>query len=85
MSKYPILDVYSREMIAKPRETLQKLCDYLNVTCYEEFVNSTIKILYSEPSKSRYSVEWSNEQKKRVINEISKFKFLKSYFSFDSD
>ena len=73
-SKYPILDVYSRDMIAKPRETLHKLCDYLNVTCYEEFVNSTLTILYSRPSKTRYSVKWTNEQKKRVVNEISKLK-----------
>ena len=85
MSKYPVLDVYSRDMIKKPKETLHKLCDYLNVTCYEEFVDSTLQILYSKPSKTRYSVEWTNEQKERVTNEISKLKFLKSHFSFDSD
>ena len=84
MSKYPILDVYSRDMIAKPRETLQKLCDFLGVPCYDEFVNSTIKILYSKPSKTRYSVHWTKEQKKRITIEIRKLKFLKSYFSFDS-
>ena len=84
MSKYPILDVYSRDMIAKPRETLQKLCDFLGVPCYDEFVNSTIKILYSKPSKTSYSVHWTEEQKKRVTIEIRKFKFLKSYISFDS-
>lgn len=84
MSKYPILDVYSRDLIAKPRETLHKLCDFLGVPCYDEFVNSTVKILYSKPSKTRYSVHWTEEQKKRVTIEIRKFKFLKSYFSFDS-
>ena len=85
MSKYPILDVYSRDVIAKPRETLRKLCDYLHVTCYDEFVTSTLKILYSKPSKTRYSVEWTDEQKKRVTNEINKLEFLKPYFSFNSD
>ena len=84
MSKYPILDVYSRDLIAKPRETLQKLCDYLNVSCYDDFVKSTIKILYSKPSKTRYSVDWTKKQRKRVTNEIRKIKFLKSYFSFYS-
>ena len=38
MFKYPILDVYSRDMIAKPRETLHKLCSFLNVTCDNEFI-----------------------------------------------
>ena len=71
-------------MIAKPKETLHKLCDYLNVPCYDEFVNSTIKILYSKPSRTRHSVDWTDKQKKRITNDIRKFKFLKSYFSFDS-
>jgi len=85
MSKYPILDVYSRDMIAKPRETLHKLCNFLSVTCYSEFVDLTLNILYSKPSKTRYSVEWTKEQKERVTNDISKYQFLKSQFSFDSD
>ena len=85
MSTYPVLDVYSRDMIEKPKETLHKLCDYLNVTCYDEFVKSTLKILYSKTSKTRYSIEWTNKQKKRVSNEISKLTFLKSCFSFESD
>ena len=85
MSKYPILDVYSRDVIAKPRETLHKLCDFLGVTCYTEFVDLALKIIYSKPSKTRRSVNWTKEQIERVTNEMSKYQFLKSQFSFDSD
>ena len=85
MSKYPILDVYSRDMIAKPRETLHKLCNFLRVPCYDEFVDLALKIVYSKPSKTRYSVKWTKQQKERVTDEISKYQFLKSQFSFDSD
>ena len=85
MSKYPILDVYSRDTIAKPRETLHKLCNFLSVTCYDEFITLASKILYSKPSRTRYSVQWTNKQKEKVINETAKYEFLKSVFSFDSD
>ncbi|KAL9978397.1 hypothetical protein ACROYT_G015907 [Oculina patagonica] len=85
MSEYQILDVYSRDLLTRPRETLQKLCDFLGVTCYNEFVELTLKVLHSKPSKTRYSVEWTNEQIERVTNEINKYQFLKSFFSFDSD
>ena len=85
MSKYPILDVYSRDVIAKPRETLHKLCDFFGVTCYTEFVDLALKIIYSKPSKTRCSVKWTKEQIERVTNEMSKYQFLKSQFSFDSD
>ena len=85
MSKYPILDVYSRDMIAKPRETLHKLCDFLSVTCDNEFVSLTLEILFAKPSRTRYSVQWTNKQKEKVTNEIAKYQFLKYVFSFDSD
>ncbi|KAJ7357589.1 hypothetical protein OS493_024401 [Desmophyllum pertusum] len=85
LSKYQILAVYSRDMSAKPRETLLTLCRFLGVKCYNEFVDSTLKVLYSKPSKTRYSVERTDVQKIRVTNEINKYQFLKSFFSFDSD
>ena len=85
MSKYPILDVYSRDVIAKPKETLHKLCDFLGVTCYDEFVDLALKIIYSKPSKTRRSVKWTKGQKERVTYEMSKYQFLKSQFSFDND
>ena len=85
MSKYPILDVYSRDVIAKPRKTLHKLCDFLSVTCDNEFVTLTSKILFSKPSRTRYSVQWTNKQKEKAINETAKYQFLNSAFSFDSD
>ena len=85
MSKYPILDLYSRDLIAKPRKTLDKLCDFLGVTCDKEFVTSTSKVLFSKPSRTRYSVQWTNKQKEEVVKKTAKYQFLKSVFSFDSD
>ena len=39
MSKYPILDIYSRDMIVKPKGTLHDLCAFY--TCYTEFADLT--------------------------------------------
>ena len=82
---YQILNVCSRDLLRNPRHTLQMLCDFVGVSCYNEFVELATRDLYSKSSRSRYLIEWSNEQKEKVMKEIQKCSFLKSLFSFDSD
>ena len=85
LSHYQILNVYNRDLIANPRRTLQMLCDFVDVSCYSEFVELATRDLYSKSSRTRYLVEWSNKQKEKVMKEIQKYSSLKSLFSFDSD
>ena len=82
---YQILNICSRDLLTNPRRTLQMLCDFVGVSCYNEFVELATRDLYSKSSRSRYLIEWSNEQKEKVMEEIQKCSFLKSLFSFDSD
>ena len=82
---YQILNVCSRDLLTNPRRTLQILCDFVGVSCYSEFVELATRDLYSKSSRSRYLIEWNNEQKEKVMKEIQKYSFLKSLFSFDSD
>ncbi|XP_027047840.1 uncharacterized protein LOC113675454 isoform X1 [Pocillopora damicornis] len=85
LSHYQILNVCSRDLLTNPRRTLQILCDFVGVSCYSEFVELATRDLYSKSSRSRYLIEWNNEQKEKVMKEIQKYSFLKSLFSFDSD
>ena len=34
----------------RPKETLQRLCDHLGVTCFGDYIEKCIKILYGTPS-----------------------------------
>ena len=82
---YQILNICSRDLLRNPRRTLQMLCDFVGVSCYSEFVELATRDLYSKASRSRYLIEWNNEQKEKVMEETQKYSFLKSLFSFDSD
>ena len=82
---YQILNICSRDLLRNPRRTLQMLCDFVGVSCYSKFVELATRYLYSKASRSRYLIEWSNEQKEKVMEETQKYSFLKSLFSFDSD
>ena len=77
-----VIDIPGHETILRPKETLQKLCDHLGVTCSEDYVEKCSKILYGAPSVTRNKIVWTEEQKQRVTEQMKKYPFLKD-FSFD--
>ena len=48
-----VIDIPGHETILRPKETLQKLCDHLGVTCTEDYIEKCSKILYGAPSVTR--------------------------------
>ena len=77
-----VLDIPGHETVLRPKETLQRLCDHLGVTCSENYFETCSKILYGAPSFTRNTVVWTKEQKKRVTRMMKKYPFMKEY-SFD--
>ena len=77
-----VIDIPGHETILRPKETLQKLCDHLGVTCSEEYIEKCSEILYGAPSVTRNKIVWTEEQKQRVTEQMKKYPFLKD-FSFD--
>ena len=77
-----VLDVLGHETVLRPRETLQRLCGHLGVTCSEDYFEKCSKILYGTPSVTRNKVVWTEEQKQRVTKMTKDYSFLKEY-SFD--
>ena len=74
-----VLDIQGHEIVLRPRETLQRLCEHLGVTCSEDYFEKCIKILYGTPSVTRNNVVWTEEQKERVTKMIKKYPFMKGY------
>ncbi|XP_078372210.1 uncharacterized protein LOC144655903 [Oculina patagonica] len=77
-----VIDIPGHETVLRPKETLQRLCDHLGVTCSEDYLEKCSKILYGVPSITRNKVVWTVTQKANVTKMIKNFPFLKSY-SFD--
>ena len=77
-----VLDIPGHETVLRPKETLQRLCDHLGVTCSEDYFERCSKILYGAPSVTRDKVVWTKKQKQRVTNMMKKYPFLKEY-AFD--
>ncbi|XP_078370965.1 uncharacterized protein LOC144654642 [Oculina patagonica] len=77
-----VLDIPGHETVLRPKETLLRLCDHLQVTCSEEYIEKCSEVLYGTPSVTRDKVVWTEEQKARVTQMMKKYPFLKQY-SFD--
>ena len=74
-----VLDIPAHETVLRPRKTLQRLCDHLQVACFEDYLEKCSKILYGAPLVTRNTVVWTNEQKQRVTKMMKKYSFLKGY------
>ncbi|KAJ7379388.1 hypothetical protein OS493_016625 [Desmophyllum pertusum] len=77
-----VIDIPGHETVLRPKETLQRLCDHLGVTCSEDYFEKCSRILYGVPSVTRDKVVWTEEQTARVTNMMKNYTFLKEY-SFD--
>ena len=71
------------DMVAAPAEQLNKLCEFLNVPALPDYLKDCASIVHENPNKSRYELEWSEEQKAKMAEIIEKYHFLTGY-SWDS-
>ena len=77
-----MIDIPGHETVLRPRETIQKTCDHLGVTCSDDYLDKCSSIMYGAPSVTRNKVVWTEEQKMRVTQAIQSYSFLKDY-AFD--
>jgi len=81
--KFEVLNIYSHEVVSNPEDNLQKLCNFMEVSCDKDYIDASSKLFYSSSHLTRNFVVWSSKQKQRVVKEMEKYPFLRS-FSFDS-
>ena len=79
-----VLQVHLTDLVTNPRRELQRMCDFLEVECMEEFLVNCENTLFKELSKSRTSIDWTDEQKRTIENHLKNIPFLRRY-SFISD
>ena len=71
------------DIIASPTEQLSKLCDFLKVPAFPDYLNDCATVVRKKPNKSRHELEWPQEQKEEMAKLIDKYHFLSGY-SWDS-
>ncbi len=71
------------DMVASPVDQLSKLCDFLKVPAFPDYLSDCASVVHEKPNKSRYELDWSKQQKEEVAKLIKQYDFLSGY-SWDS-
>ena len=80
---YDVLDIPGDELVQQPQASMRKICRYVGITCEQDYIDACADLLHKKPSITRRLVEWDEEGKRKIQQEIDRFPFLKHY-SFDS-
>lgn len=67
------------DMVASPVKQLTKLCRFLEVSAPPDYLDDCASTVYNKPRKSRYELDWTEEQKEEVAEMISRYDFLSGY------
>ena len=78
-----VLQIHGKELILDPTGTLLKLCNYLGVTCSNNYLEICSNKIYKKESRTRHMIKWTDEQLNMIQQNIEKHSSLKGY-SFDS-
>jgi len=74
-----LISVYYEDFIQYPKENLIRICSFLGVESYDEYVQSCMGILYETPDRSRHMVEWTPKWIEIVEDNLNKYDFLHGY------
>ena len=78
-----IIEIHSHELISDPRGTLFKVCNSLEVTCSNNYLEICSKKIFKNISKTRHLIQWTDGQLNTIQWNIDKYNSLKDY-NFDS-
>ena len=79
-----VFEVHNADYINHPRETVQRMCKFLEVECSEQYLQSCEKKAFKEGFRTRELIQWPPELIKEIENDMKKYPFLVRY-SFNSE
>ena len=83
VSKTNLIEVHNMDLTSEPRQTFRRICEALQVSCTEHFLEGVAGKVFHEPARSRYLIAWTPEQIRHVERVIvGRYDFLRRY-SFD--
>ena len=78
-----LLEIHGEDLIENPKAIILSICQFLGVSCSDDYLESCSNKLFKSESKTRYKIRWSKEFISNVQESIMNFDNLKRY-SFDS-
>lgn len=74
-----VLLIHHEDMVNKPKQTISRICEFLQVNCTGRYLESCKAKTYQSVSKTRNLVVWTEHLMDRVESEIKHFPFFNKY------
>ena len=79
-----LLEIHVKDLVEHPDVTITKLCNFLNISCSDSYIQGCSDTLFKTESKTRYKVKWTPDSISEVKKYILKYDNLIRYYSFDA-
>ncbi|XP_078364494.1 uncharacterized protein LOC144648921 [Oculina patagonica] len=80
-----VLDIPGEEFVRDPSKYLRQICDFLEITCSEDYLRDCSSIVDPVPSVTRNLLVWTPEQIKQVYTLMEPIEFLrKQSYTFEN-
>ena len=74
-----IATLYHEDLIEDPIQFLTNLCNYLVIACSDYYLKKASEVVFSNATKSRHSVTWSQDSRAQIQTAIGTYGFLNRY------
>ena len=79
IDRHSLLEVHNHELVSHPEQTILKLCQFLEISCSSNYVKLCASKVFPELSRTRFTVDWPEEAKKMLQDQIQKYPFFRQY------
>ena len=81
--QYEVLHVHLEDLVENARVEIFKICNFLGISCPEDYISACTEKLFQETSKTRHSIEWPDEALDKAHSIIQSIPHLKRYSFYD--
>ncbi len=79
-----VLELHNCDFVLHPKETLQKICSFLDIDCPEDYLEECDEKTFKQVSKTRNYLVWDTEHLRQVEELTKTYPFFRRY-SFESN
>jgi hypothetical protein len=74
-----VISLRHEDLLTQPRDELARLCGFLGVEAPDDYLDACASILLQSQSKTRNSIGWTDEERRRIDAGIAEFDALSGY------
>ena len=80
-----VWQVHNMDLVEYPKATLMEMCEFFNIYCSEDYLQTCADSVFKSVFKSRDLVFWPEREKQLVIDDLIKVFPFFDWYTFESD